>query len=143
MNLKSFNQFITEGLGDDNVGKFQEYESIKQDLLNMIEESVTSNDMNLVNEFIDSFITDSDSTNIEGLVNDSDVYEFYLKYINDIDEILNDIDFFKKTPESEGALGLYDFLVKGTRVSLIELFKMIKKDLGSDVGEDPNEIENF
>lgn len=142
MNLKRFNQFITEGLGDDNVEKFQDYESLKQDLLNMIEESVNSNDMGVVNEFIDSFITDSEDTNIEGLVNDSDVYEFYLKYVNEIDEILNSIEYFTKTPESEGSLGLYDFLVKGTRVSLVELFKMIKKDLGGSE-ETPNETEDF
>jgi len=140
MNLKKFNQFISEGLGDDNIDKFQEYESLKQDLLNMIENSVNSNDMSLVNEFIDSFISDSESTNVEGLVNDSDVYEFYLKYINEIDEILDNIEFFSRTPESEGALGLYDFLVKGTRNALIELFKMIKNDLGGE--DNQQELED-
>jgi len=132
MKLKRYNEFITEGLGDDNVDKFTELESIKQDLLNMIEQSVNSNDMKLVNDFIESYINDTDSTNIEGLVNDSDVYEFYLKYVNEIDEVLNDIEYFAKSPESEGTLGLYDVMVNGTRTALVELFKSIQMDLGSD-----------
>jgi hypothetical protein len=140
MKLKRFNQFITEGLGDDNLDKFKDYESIKQDLLNMVEESVNSNDMNLVNEFIDSFINDPDATNIEGLINDSDIYEFYLKYVNEIDEVLNNIGYFGKSPESEGSLGLYDHLVSGTKDAVVELFKMIKKDLS---GEDTTETEEI
>jgi len=129
MRLKRYNQFISEGLGDDNLDKFKEYESLKQDLLNMIEDSVNSSDMKLINDFIDSYINDPESTNIEGLINDSDVYEFYLKYINEIDEVLNDIEYFGKTPESEGSLGLYDILVNGTRTAIIELVKSIKNDL--------------
>ena len=136
MKLMRYSQFITEGLGDDNVDKFTEYQSLKQDLVNMIEESVNSNDMNVVNEFIDSFINDPDATNIEGLVNDSDVYEFYLKYVNEIDEVLNGIEYFSRTPESEGSLGLYDSLVNGTRTALGELFKMIKNDLSGEQSEE-------
>ncbi|CAG7579868.1 MAG: hypothetical protein SLAVMIC_00134 [uncultured marine phage] len=145
MKLKRYSQFITEGLGDDNVEKFTEYESLKQDLLNMIEESVNSNEMNLVNEFIDSYINDPESTNIEGLVNDSDVYEFYLKYVNEIDEVLNSVEYFSKSPESEGSLGLYDSLVNGTRTALEELFKMIKKDLsgGTEDFETKEETTEF
>lgn len=130
--LKRYDQFIKEGMGDDNVDKFQEYESIKQDLLNKVESSVNSNDSSLINEFIDSYITNSEDTNIEGLINDSDIYEFYLKYVNEIDEVLNSINYFENSPESEGTLGLYDFLVKGTNVALVELIKMIKSDLGTE-----------
>lgn len=130
--LKRYDQFIKEGMGDDNVDKFQEYESIKQDLLNKVESSVNSNDSSLINEFIGSYITNSEDTNIEGLINDSDIYEFYLKYVNEIDEVLNSINYFENSPESEGTLGLYDFLVKGTNVALVELIKMIKSDLGTE-----------
>jgi hypothetical protein len=140
MRLKRYNNFLTEGLGDDNMDQFENYGDIKSDILNMIEDSLDSSDMNVISEFINSYITEPDSNNIEGLINDSDIYEFYLKYINEIDEILVEKDYLEKSPESLGALGLYDYLVKATKDCIFMLVEMIKSDLDlSDDDDQENE----
>ena len=72
--------------------------------------------------FIESFIKDDD-VKIEGLINDSDVYDFYLKYTDDIDVILNDITFFDESPSNQNVFGLYNYLVLGTNESIKEIVK--------------------
>ena len=37
--------------------------------------------------FKDKFVKSPEDTKIEGFINDSDIYEFYLKFRNDIDEL--------------------------------------------------------
>lgn len=49
--------------------------------------------------FVESFIKNPDDVKIEGLINYSDIYDFYLKYRNQIDEVLNSIKFYGETPE--------------------------------------------
>ena len=75
--------------------------------------------------FVDSFIKNPEDVKIEGFINDSDVYEFYLKWRNDIDEILNDIKFFGETPTEINAFGLYEYVIKGTENSMNEIVKML------------------
>ena len=79
-----------------------------------------------INTFIDSFIKNPDDFKIEGLINDSDIYDFYLKYRNQIDEVLNSIKFFQITPEEMNVFGIYDFIIVGTLKSIEEFVKMIK-----------------
>lgn len=119
-----------ESLSEDLSTKISdEFKEIKSDLLDMIETSVNSNDMDVVNEFIESFLQDDSESVIEGLVNDSDVYEFYLKHTESIDEILNDGDFFSVSPEEQGVVGLYDYMVYGTRKAVTNIVNRIKKDI--------------
>lgn len=134
MKLKRYTDFLLENIADDNVDNFENYADIKSDILNMIEDSLDSSDMSVVSEFINSYITDPESNNIEGLINDSDVYEFYLKYINEIDEILVDNEYLERTPESLGSLGLYDYLVTATKDCIFMILEMIKEDL--DISDD-------
>ena len=129
MRLKKYTDFLTENIGDENKDNFENYADIKSDILNLIEDSLDSSDIDVIYQFINSYIEDPDSNNIEGLINDSDVYEFYLKYINDIDEILSENDYFEKSPESLGYLGLYDYLVTATKDCLFMILEMIKEDL--------------
>lgn len=140
MKLKKYNDFLLEGLGDDNIDQFEDYSDIKSDILNLIEDSVGSSDMSVISEFINSYIQDPDDNNIEGLINDSDIYEFYLKYINEIDEVLSENDLLERSPESLGTLGLYDYLVKSTKDSISLLLEMIKSDLNLSVEDTEEDI---
>ena len=107
--IKRFSQY-NESLSQDLDTKISdEYKELKSELLDLIEKSVNSSDMDVVNEFIDSFLQDDSESVIEGLVNDSDVYEFYLKHTDSIDEILNDGGFFDKSTKEYGVVGLYDY----------------------------------
>lgn len=75
--------------------------------------------------FVDSFIKTPDDVKIEGLINESDIYDFYLKYRNQIDEVLNTVKFYGETPESINVFGLYDFIIKGTQKAIQEFVKML------------------
>jgi hypothetical protein len=76
--------------------------------------------------FIESLVKDPEKFKIEGLINDSDIYDFYLKYRNSIDEVLNDIKFYDEIPSELNCFGLYDYTIMGTLRSVQEFVKMIK-----------------
>ena len=75
--------------------------------------------------FLESFLKDPENVKIEGLINESDIYDFYLKYRNQIDEILNDVKFYQTPPEENNVFGLYDFVIKGTQKSIEEFIKLM------------------
>lgn len=74
-------------------------------------------------QFISSYKKNPEDIKIEGLINDSDIYEFYLKFRNDIDEMLNDINFFDEVPTEINAFGLYEYVIKGTERAIQESVK--------------------
>lgn len=125
MKIRKYKNYIKEDLAVE----FERFSSVKEELLNLISNSVTSEDMDLVKEFIDSFIKDSETTQIEGLINDSDIYDFYLKFISDIDEILNENNFFEIAPQENGVLGLYDYIVNGTLTAVEYLVEEIRNEI--------------
>jgi hypothetical protein len=121
--IKKYFDFIKESdqieKGDNISSK---YGDIKQEIKSMIESTIekSGGEFKL---FIDSFNKNPEDFKIEGLINDSDIYDFYLKWRNDIDEILNDINFFDGEPSEINAFGLYEYIIKGTEKSVIEIVK--------------------
>jgi hypothetical protein len=77
--------------------------------------------------FIDTFLKNTDDTKIEGLINESDIYDFYLKYRNQIDECLNEIKFYDNVPSEIGVFGLYEYIIKGTQESIKEFVKNLSE----------------
>jgi len=88
---------------------------LHDELLEMIKKSLNTNDAKTVNDFIEAYKLDSEKNQIEGLINDADVYDFYLKFMDEIDEILSKANFFEKTPKELNAFSLYNYIVKGTK----------------------------
>jgi hypothetical protein len=105
--------------------KFQEVIDEVKSLI----ESTIENSGGEFKSFIDSFIKEPNEVKIEGLINESDIYDFYLKYRNQIDECLNDINFYDNPPSEIGALGLYEYTIKGTMVSVKEFVKQLSNSL--------------
>jgi hypothetical protein len=103
--------------------KFQEVIDEVKSLI----ESTIENSGGDFESFIDSFIKEPNEVRIEGLINESDIYDFYLKYRNQIDESLNDINFYDNPPSEIGALGLYEYTIKGTMISVQEFVKQLSK----------------
>ena len=124
--LKRYTQFIKEA--DETVenkptdsSKFTE---IKEELKSMIEKTIEKSGGEY-KSFVDSFVKNPTDVKIEGLINDSDIYDFYLKWRNDIDEILNDSNFFDEVPSEINSFGLYDYMIKGTQRAIEEAVKML------------------
>ena len=131
-NIKKFIDFISESNDMDQIPTENIEEKILDpnkyvELLNNIKEliskTIDSDNDETIKEFIKVYIKNSDEKEIIGLINDADVYEFYLKYMSDIDEILTFTNFYSESPESLEKYSLYDYLVKGTKTAVLELLK--------------------
>lgn len=124
--LKKYIQFIKEAdeTVENKATNSNKFTEIKEELKSMIEKTIEKSGGEY-KSFVDSFIKNPTDVKIEGLINDSDVYDFYLKWRNDIDEILNDSNFFDEVPSEINSFGLYDYMIKGTERSIGEVVKML------------------
>lgn len=96
--------------------KFQE---VIDEVKSMIEKTIEKSGGEL-ESFVESYIKNPEDVKIEGLINDSDIYDFYLKYRNQVDECLKDIKFYDQTSTDVGAFGLYEYVIKGTTRAIKE-----------------------
>lgn len=122
--VKRYLQFINEANEEVQKVDSSKYTEIKDEIKSMIEKTIENSGGEFAS-FVDKFVKEPEDVKIEGLINDSDLYDFYLKFRNDIDEILNDIKFFGNAPSEVNAIGLYDYLIKGTQKSIEETVKLL------------------
>jgi hypothetical protein len=136
--LKRYSQFINEA--DETEQPVQQpteapegiktldnskYPEVMEEVQKMIENTIQKSGGEL-KSFIESFEKNPEDVKVEGFINDSDIYDFYLKFRNDIDEILNNIKFYDESPTEVNAFGLYEYVIKGTERAFSEIVKMIK-----------------
>lgn len=127
--ISNYNSYLKEALEDNQEGSIdvvsnindKDYSDIKEELMELVKKSANSTDETVVNDFISAYKKSPNDTQIEGLINDSDVYEFYLKWRNDIDDILSDINFFDDVPSDSNVFSLYDFIIVGTKKAVSEI----------------------
>jgi len=127
MKLKYFNQFVFEQAEESEVKEPSMYTDLQNDLKEMIEKSLKTSDQKTSEDFIDAYLRDPEKTQIEGLINDSDIYEFYLKYRNNIDEILSEIKFYGEKPSDMDSFSLYDYIIVGTKKAIREVLNKLNK----------------
>jgi len=83
--LKRYTQFIKEAdetteikdTTKSEISDSSKYTEIKEELKSMIEKTIEKSGGEY-KSFIDSFTKNPDDVKIEGLINDSDIYDFYL-----------------------------------------------------------------
>ncbi|MCB1713047.1 MAG: hypothetical protein KDH96_11395, partial [Candidatus Riesia sp.] len=106
-----------------------DFKSLKRGILELIEDTVEESEKLLnVQNFIDEYLEDDDTV-LEGFVESSDIYEFYLKYQSDIDTLLSEEDFYDKSPAELNTYSLYDYVIEGTK----EAVNLCMKDIYDDV----------
>jgi hypothetical protein len=133
--IKRYLQFIKEADEVNPTGEVEKdetdasdsskFEDVIDELKSMIENTINKSGGEL-KSFANSYIKNPEDVKIEKLINDSDIYDFYLKWRNDIDELLSDINFFDEVPTENNAFGLYEYVIKGTQRAILEFIKMIK-----------------
>jgi hypothetical protein len=121
MRFFRFNQFILEKNENDST-----FSDVIGDLNDLIEKSLKTSDQKTREDFISAYLRDPEKTQIEGLINDSDIYEFYLKYRNEIDQKLSDMRFYEEKPSDMDSFSLYDYLVKGTKSAIKDFLESSK-----------------
>ena len=128
---KEYHQLVYESL-EDKVGNkiTDKYASLKRGLLELIEKSV-DNYEELVNvqNFIHNYAENPENEVLEGLVEDGDIFDFYLKNQADVDEICMGNQFFEKSPKEKEIFTLYDFVIVGTKFAVQETMKLLEKEL--------------
>jgi hypothetical protein len=131
-NWKQFNEDLNEQPNvdaekpsEDEINSDQEF---KDAIVEIVQKSVNSTEESVISEFIDSYLKDPETTNIEGLINDSDVWDFYVKWTSEIDEVLNGIKWFDEIPSENNTYGVYDYVVKSTRRAVKEAISDIKEE---------------
>lgn len=131
MKIKRYNNFIfemNESDDEEETVDVSRFDDIKSEINEFIEKSVNSTDEKMVKDFIESYARNPEETEIEGLINDSEVYDFYLKYRNDIDEILSNINFYDEVPSEMNSFSLYDYVIRGTKKAIEEIVSMINEE---------------
>src|ERR1035437_5931636 len=111
--IKKYIEFIKESdetdkdssIGEPIAEDANKYSDIKEEVKSMIDKTI-ENSGGEFKSFVESFVKNPEDVKIEGLINDSDVYDFYLKFRNDIDEMLNNNKFFDEVPSELNSFGL-------------------------------------
>lgn len=134
VNYKALNEELS--VDDIKNGMDETYIDFKTDLINMIIDTLETNEtiINVDKGEILSFISDitskgKDSNMIDGLIEDNDIFNFYLKHQSDIDELLNNIGYLEKSPNDNNVFSLYEVILDGTKEAIINILSTIKKEL--------------
>jgi len=139
MNIKKYVQFLTEAdeteaqvpeesqatAEETDASDSSKYTEVVDEVTSMIEKTVEESGGEL-KSFIKSYTKNPKDVKVRGFINDADIYDFYLKWRNDIDEILNNIKFFDEVPTKNNAFGIYEYAIKGTEKAFLEIVNMIK-----------------
>ncbi|MCK9475645.1 MAG: hypothetical protein M0R46_06995 [Candidatus Muirbacterium halophilum] len=122
--IKKYKEYVSIFENDDISNNTKEYPELTKNIKEMIEQTI-ENSGGEYSMFIDSYIKSPEDVKIEGLINDSDIYDFYIKYRNEIDELLNDVRFFDTIPSELNVLGLYEYIITGTNRSITEIVQIL------------------
>lgn len=142
MKIKKYWKFLKEDLKSEiESGLKPENKDLKGEIIEKIIKSLNSEEKSVFDEFVEAYIKDDEKNKIEGLINDSDVYEFYLSYRNDIDALLSDINFYDERPSDLDCFSLYDFIVKGTMKAVKECVMSIKEESVKSEGQPQTQIQ--
>lgn len=129
MKIKRYLKFLNEDLKSDIDSKLKpENKDLKSEIVDKIIKSLNTDEKKVFDDFVNAFVKDDEKNKIEGLINDADVYKFYLSYRNEIDELLSDINFYDESPSEMNSFSLYDYLVKGTLKAIKECVVLIKEE---------------
>jgi len=117
--MKKFTNYLKEN------NETSDYSELLNEVRQMIEETIETSGGEF-NAFIEEYLQNDNDVKIQGLINDSDIYEFYLKWKNEIDEILSESKHFNKTPAEFNTFGIYEYLVESTLESISIVVKKLQ-----------------
>ncbi len=64
--------------------------------------------------------------NIKGFISDTDIFEFYLKFKTEIDEVLTNTNYYTKSPSENNLFSLYSIVLDGTKRAFKYYLKSFK-----------------
>lgn len=113
----------------EKIGK--EYKELKNGTIDLLVKSV--NKKSEVKTFVLNYIKNPDNGTLIGFIDDDDIFEFYLKYKEDIDNLCKEagfVDYIKDNYNTkEDFSSLYDIMVGGTKFAMVEVMTLLKDEL--------------
>jgi hypothetical protein len=140
MKIRNFTTYLTEALDiqeiEENIG--ESFPELKKDLLDLINSTLEASDIKDVkkedlNDFMTNYITaGKEADMIDELIEDNDIFNFYLKHQSDFDELLNDTGYMEKSPQENNVFSLYDVTIDGTKQGILNLMEIMQSDIFSE-----------
>jgi len=137
MKIRDFSTYLNEALDmteiEEQIG--ESFPELKKDLLDLIDMTLEASDIkNVKKEDLNDFMTDyitagKDADMIDELIEDNDIFNFYLKHQSDFDELLNDTGYMEKSPQENNVFSLYDVTIDGTKQGILSLMEIMQSDL--------------
>ena len=136
MKIEKFKNFLVERLDYSDIEDRldAEYNELKVEIVKMIEDSLkgATETVNMID--IENFISDyissgKDANMIDGLIEDNDIFNFYLKHQSSIDELLNDSGYMGESPTTNNVFSLYDVVIDGTKDSILVILNRLSDEL--------------
>ena len=125
-----YKDLIYESLEDKFKDKLtEEYLSLKKGVLKLVEDSVDDSELVDVQNFMNNYSKDDSKEALIGFVDSADIYNFYLKYMGQIDELCNDKNYFDDIPSKNNIFSLYDYTIDGTNFATKEIIKILLDEL--------------
>jgi hypothetical protein len=108
-----------------------EFQVLKNDLMELVKKSSQTQNVD-TNDFITDWVNENSTppkktektVTLEGLIQDEDIFDFYLKHKEDIDKFLVKDGFFTK---NQGVRGLYEYVIDGTKQAILLCLSEMKK----------------
>lgn len=136
MKITNYTQYINEAL---NIKKIKSdlsdtYSDLKNELIDLINNTLEESDKEVkktdLNNFFNEYITSGKNNDmIDSLIEDNDIFNFYLKYQSDFDSILNETGYMEKTPKQNNVYSLYDVIIDGTKQGIWDLIEIMQSEL--------------
>jgi len=137
MKIRDFSTYLNEALDlteiESEIG--ESFPELKKDLLDLIDLTLQASDIKNVkkedlNDFMTNYITaGKDAEMIDELIEDNDIFNFYLKHQSDFDELLNDTGYMEKSPQENNVFSLYDVTIDGTKQGIWNLMEIMQNDI--------------
>jgi len=137
MNIRKFSTYLVEALNMKEINEEinDTYKELKEDLLDLINKTLEESDKKDItkedlNDFMNKYvIAGKDVDMIDELIEDNDIFNFYLKHQSDFDELLNDTGYMSKSPKDNNVFSLYDVIIDGTKQGIIEIIEILQSEL--------------
>jgi hypothetical protein len=124
MSIKKWNRFFEQKEDLDETPQ-NTYDDLIRGVNSLLRKQLDNSDFRSKKELAIEYLRDEDKTPIEGFINDSDVYEFYLEYRDDIDDLLSSIRWFDEIPSENNIFSIYDFIIISTKRAFKEILTQI------------------
>ena len=130
--MKKFStEYIKESLHDLYDAKLTDkYNSLKRGVIDLLDKTIKEPEKPAsIQNFLDTYEKSPETTVIEEFVEDGDIFDFYLKYQVDVDELCKDKGWFDKPLKEYEILSLYDTITIGTKFAVTETLKLLKEEI--------------